>query len=337
MVLVFPLFCIGISIYSSNRQPLLSVALYNGGNTSLASETISILTSQTDSIHFYEVSSEKQLRQDVAASRAECGYLFTGQYSTENILEERSMKDSVCVFKAPNSILSGSINELVFSAHFQSYCRELLLNYVQKPGIMAKGQELSKALTLAQEQYQLRCQDNSTFSIEITNPDRVDAQLAANRIQDVKAASLTGICRGILSVWMMLAALSGGCQLLSDQKSSLFAPLSPALLHPVRLLEILLPTFCIAVSGLIGLALLPSHHNLAMEGIALLLYLFALSIAVYGLTRLPAASAFLPVLMPFLLLGALIFAPVFLDLSAYIKVLSVPKYLFLNTYYLKWL
>lgn len=153
LLCIFPLFSIMIRVYSHSDEPLIQVALWNEGDTSLATETIQTLTSQPNTIHFYEVHSKEQLYQDVQNTKAECGYIFTDDYKIDNILNEKDWRQTVTVVESPNSMLTGSINELIFASFFRFYSEELVVDYLQQPGVLEPGQDVNQIVKEASEHF----------------------------------------------------------------------------------------------------------------------------------------------------------------------------------------
>lgn len=339
LMLAFPLLCLGISIYCHDEKPLLQVALYNQGGTHLAEQTITELEDMQDVIHFYRASNAEELYTDVANTTAECGYIFTKNYTLEHILDQAYWENSVQVVESPGSMLTGTMNELVFASFFRLYNKELLRDYLSQEGVLKKAKDIPLAQTDGDTIFDSHCADGSTFSFSFTEgsegTDSATADDISKEAHAVTNTFLTDMCRGILSVLILLAALCGLLILHKDRTSSLFLPL-PAGLQPVmEWLEVLAPASLVALSGWIGICLLPAHRNLIWESIGLLLYVLEASCGVCLFDRLVRHGSYIQATIPLLTLGALIFPPIFLDFSAYMKAMTVPKYLFINSYYLE--
>ncbi len=333
---LFPLFSVVINWYSHYDRPLIQVALYNEGGTSLATDTIASLKDLDSTIHFYETDSAKHLYTDVKRTKAECGYIFTREYSTENILQGSKRKNSIEVIQSPSSVLAGTMNELVFAAYFKTYNRELLLDYLQQPRLLKTGQNNIDILDKAAAYYEEYIHNDNILQPDTSYSNlNVDStqQLMSNA-QEITRAYVTDLGRGIVSVLVLLAALCGGLQMIQDSRKGLFGPLASGRRLLMELLDIMAPATLVATSGLLGLLILPANQGLWKELLGLLIYIPTVTLLAYILVKLTHHGSLYPSLLPMLTLGALIFPPVFIDLSVYAKVLTIPKYIMVNTYYL---
>lgn len=334
IVCLFPVLSVVVSLYSQSDKPLIQVALYNEGNTQLSKDTIASLQELDSTILFYETDSVQQLQADVKKQKAECGYIFTENYTTENLLKNISRKKAVEVIKSPASILSGSINELIFASYFKTHNKELLLDYLQQPKVLKGVQNVDEVVSKAALYFDKYTQNENILQPDKTSMDNhtlTKEQLIADA-NEITRTFITDLCRGILSILMMLAALCGGLQLIQDRKSGLFAPLIPPQNLYMEFLDILTPVVYVAITGYIGLLILPAGQPPLKELAGLLLYIPAVVLCAYVLVRI-AGMLYTP-LIPLITLGSLVFTPVFIDLSAYAKILNIPKYFFINTYYL---
>lgn len=333
LLLIFPLLCLSIFCFYDANEPLLQVALYNDSHDSLADETISELEKLSDVIHFYETSSKKQLYTDVQNTTAECGYIFTENYTSSHLLDSSAWKNSIQVMESPRSMLTGTINELVFSSFFRLYSKELLQDYLTQEKVLKKASDIPDAQSDAEALFDIHCQDDSTISIE--EQHTASAADAGSDSQKITSSFVTNACRGVLSVLILLAALCGAHNLHADRKHGLFLPLLAPRRHGMEWLEALVPATLIACTGYFGLLLLPEHQSFFKEASGLIAYVVAVSSAVSLACQWFHLEQCMQMLIPLLTLGAMLFAPVFLDASSYIRLLTIPKYLFLNTYYLE--
>lgn len=337
LLCLFPLLSIVLNVYCQSEKPLIQIALFNEGNTQLADNTIQDLIKRQDTFHFYEVDSPHKLYEDVENTTAECGYIFTTDYKLENLLEEDSWQNTVRVIESPGSMLTGSINELVFSSFFCSYNETLLIEYLNSPGVLKEGQDTEKIAGEMVASYR-----NYALGDDILQPDKTTADSKESSKADLVKQSknvtesfLTDMSRGILSVLILLAALCGALQLITDRKNGLFVPFYPTLQCGMELLEVVTPAVLMGISGMIGLVFLPGHQPLFKELAGLLIYIPATALFSYVVLNLTGSDSVFHSVIPLLTLGALIFPPVFMDFTVYAKVLTIPKYLFINSYYLE--
>ncbi len=334
LLLAFPLICIAVSAGARTEKPLLQAALYFENPSPLAEETTDLLIQKNSVVHFYTASSKAQLEQDVATSKAECGFIFTEDYTFEHILDPALWEGSVQLVRSPGSMLAGSVSELVFDSFFQSYCRELLTSRLKNGDVLKKSSQLSDVLSDAQTLYSEHCGDGSTFSFHFARLSADSLEKVTLETARLRKTFVSGICRGILSVLLLLCGLMGGLHLFGDRKNSLFLPIRSSKSIIIEGLDVAAPMLCMAVSGIAGMAFFGMVKNPFWELLGLVLYILSLTFGICLLLRIVRSEAFFRGLMPLFTIGSLVFAPVILDLSVYLKALRVPKFLFLNSYYL---
>lgn len=330
LFLIFPLLCGAISAYTNTTTPVIRIALFQEDDSPLATETIRQLTNSEGVISFYEVTSADQLYRDVENTSAECGYIFTKNYQKESLLTENAWKKSVQAIQSPASTLTGTVNELVFSVFFKHYNLELLHERLSDKTIFENEEDAEAAVKDIDALFEQHCTDGGTFSFGKTNPAaEAESQGSGSDL------FLSNACRGILSVLLLLCAMCGGFYLEKDKKTLFVMPMRPAVRLSAQLLDILVPVLAMALSSVIGIVLLPSHQNLLLEIPALVLYCINLTMFVFLLNTYMCSSFSFSALIPFITLCTLVLAPVFIDASAYIRLLGIPKYLLPATYYLE--
>lgn len=335
LLCIFPVISVCVTVYSHTSRPLLQVALYNEGSTTLAERSITILLEQNSAVHFYQASSAEQVYQDVESRKAECGYVFTADYTYENLLDSSKWYQSVRVIESPASMLAGSINELVFDCFFRFYNEEMLTDYLSQPKTLEQKEMIQEINELAAELYEQYIQADTIFTSDQSETSLPEEAPVQQKNLSLTQTYLGNLCRGLLSVLILLAALCGASSLSQDHKSSLFLPLPAKQRCLIELLEILSPVVLTAFSGLIGLAFLPGSRPLLKELAGLILYIPAVTLYARILLYMLRSGNLFRMFIPLITLGALLFAPVLIDLSTYFKLLSIPKYLFINSYYLE--
>lgn len=81
---------------------------------------------------FYECENERQVREEVASRRAECGYVIGA--GLKERLDRKNYKRVIRVYSAPSTIAAYLSSETVFAALIELYDRDLFVQYIQKVG-----------------------------------------------------------------------------------------------------------------------------------------------------------------------------------------------------------
>lgn len=308
LLCVFPCTALLLSHYASQERPLLEVALYNEGQSPFANDVIESLLKEKHVLNFYEVSSEAELIQDVQASRAECGYIFSKDYTAQHLLGEEDWKKSVRVIKSTTSVLTESIHELVFASVFQQYNQLLLNDYLT-------SSSLKEAVPDATEIYEemmtnrrsiFYSTEGSFLSDKNSSPQDVMEQDILQEARYITYDFVLILYRGILGILILLGCLSGGILLIRDRKN-VFLPLPVSRKRIIlEWLDILTPALFLGISGTIGLMLLPMSPGLIHEAFFTLSIVLLSSIATYILSRLIRSEATWYSIIPFTILISLI-------------------------------
>lgn len=269
LLCVFPCVTLLISHFSRQEQPLLKVALYNQGGSAIANQSIEALLDTESIVTFYQVDSQEELLRDVQTSKAECGYIFTKNYTTKNLLHKQNWKKTIETVESSNSVLTRSINELVFSCVFEQYNQLLLQDYLTSCALedTLTFDTQKEVTSAALRTYESILNNGSTYSFEEKNSSPKDS-LEKDILQEAKYITydlLLTLCRGILTILILLGSLSGGILLIRDKKS-VFLPLSACKKRSLlELLDILTPGIFLGFSGILGLVLLPFSHGFFLE------------------------------------------------------------------------
>lgn len=315
----------GAALLSSSRHQVIRIALYCENPDSMTNTVLNQLQSSDDGLYrFYVSPSLSYLQEDVAARKAECGYLFPD--GLEALLQENTA-DCIQVYTSSSTVLADIVNEAVYNALFQEYAKTMLADYIEEHGLVdVERQELEDMI---RTQYEWEKENTPVFHVvyEKVSDDFYDDQ------------SLFRIpVRGLLSLLLLLTALAGGSQFRHDRKRGFFVLRRPDEKNYVPLLYSLLPSAFTAVAGFLCLIL----SGTASLGITLIPELLLLlgaailySLLSWILGRIISSSLIYDALIPVLLLFCLLYSPVLMDLSGLLPAYGVLSWLAPASWYLK--
>ena len=304
----------------------ISIALFTGENefNNAVAET---LMKGENAFYFYTAESEESLREDVAAGRAECGYIFPEDFKER--LEAEDYRRSVRLAVSPATVTAELSSEVVFAGIFEVYGRLLLEEYARTGAAFEELRILSEEDEVWRELeplYNGYLSDGSTFSFEYETVN--GGILKENAIMAVFPA------RGIGAVLIFVMGLAAAVVAGEDEKRGLFAAVGTGRRRQLQLAEI---------SAFVFLGILSAGISLMVSGGQRGIFTEVTLLAAYGCMTVIFSFALLAVLknplavagtIPFFILGSLAACPVFADLSVYVPVLGIIRYLFLPWYYL---
>lgn len=327
-VLLLLLFPVGAACFQKVEQEdsgKIAIALFTDGdewNEAVAEQ----LLNEESAFAFYLCETREELKEDVAAGRAECGYSFPA--GLRELLEKKNYRSAIRVTKSPSTVAADLAGECVFAALFRVYGRELLEQYVWSgEPFTSLGKSGNGDLWEEIEPiYEKALSDGSTFSFAYETVDGT----AAEEMQ----MKVSFPVRGIGTVFIFVMGLAAAVTAAEDEQRGLYAAVTAGKQRGMQAISIAAMTALSCASVLVALSVSGNLGQLPAECGALLLYggvtvLFSVFLLV--LLRNPLVISGL---IPFFILGSLICCPIFADLSVFVPILSRLRYLFLPWYYL---
>lgn len=318
VLLCIPLLLFAAAALSRKEDGGLRIALY--GEEGLGREAAEALIRLPGACSFYLCESEEEVKQDVAAGRAECGYLFPDDLRER--LEQDGFRRSIQLYFSPASVLSSMSEEVVFSVIMEIYGPELLERYSREQGW---DQAAVEAL------YQKYSADGSTFSFRYEEDGK--GTWEENRLAVIFPV------RGIGAVFVFMTGIFAAAALAEDEKKGLFLRVSGARKHWYFFLGILAAVFLGAAAVLISLFLTGEAAGGASgfwkEIAAMAVYGTGVALFSCLLKQAARRGEVIVSLTPFFLIGSLALCPVFIDAGRWIPGLRTAGRLFLPWYYLR--
>lgn len=306
-----------------------------------------LLARDTGLFSFYPCENEQQVRDHVAARKAECGYLIPE--NLEQKINSGRFKRSITVFSAPSTVTASLSTEVVFSELAAIRNKDILEDYVEQgaafDALGAVGSpERKKASGQAGDLYKERMEDGSTFRFEYVYTYAPE-QTGKSSGETGTAASSPGLfpVRGLTAVFLFITGLYSAVTAAEDSRRGLFIPPSgpspPSL--PLRR-----PGGSCGPGGPCPDFLRCSSREdreshpavrrpSSRETAAMALYALAVSIFSMALGAVLKTPEALGAAIPFFIIGSLVFCPVFFDAERLLPGLGQAGRLFLPYYYLR--
>ena len=299
----------------------VKVALYAGEsawNRKVAKE----LLSDTGSFGFYVSSSEEALREDVKAGRAECGYIFPEDLKER--LETGDYKRCIVLVSSPSTTAGRLSTEIVFSGLFTVWGRELLEAYAGEGEAFCGQKDVWEQLEPLYDRY---LNNGSTFAFQYVT--------SGGSALEEPTLKTSPPARGIAAVFIFVMGLAAAVTVCEDIKKGLFGTMSGLRREAAIMACLAAPVSLACLSGFAGLGAAGVLMNPAGEAGLLLLYGCSCTVFSWVLCRLVRNPLAIACLIPFFIIGSLVFCPVFVDLSLFLPALKTAGKLFLPWYYLK--
>ena len=300
--------------------------------------TTDVLMAGDGAFGFYLCESKEELKDDVAAGRAECGYSFPADLRER--METGDYRRAIRVTVSPATVAAELASETVFAGLFEVYGRELLEHYVKNGEAFSEARETQaqEALWAEVEQlYEEALKDGSTFAFSYET-------VGGGGIRENSVKAVFPV-RGIGAVFLFVMGLAAAVTAAEDENRGFYRAVTADRKRILQMISIAAMVFLSGMAVFAALVVSGEIHvgDGTVQAVSAGISAEAVSLALYGmLTVFFSAALLLLVRNPFMLsgmiplfiLGSLISCPVFVDLSAFLPVLAMVRRFFLPWYYL---
>lgn len=318
LLLIMPAICFGIHSFSFGNENNTITALFylDKDNNQMIYD---VLTDYDGLVTFKYIDSPDELRQKIKLGKAECGYIFD-ENAMENFYEGK-FSEMIELIQTENSSLSLVINEVLYSQIFPLISKHALKKYLS--GDSAASPYYNKEFNdkKIDKLYDKYYSNGSTFHFEYDGaPD--DYKINVSEV-------IISPMRGLLALFIFIASFAGALQFYRNASNPVFS------INKIRVANILVPAGMTAISSYISLLIsgIASEH-IFTEAMILIAYTMLVTIFTFVFTKIIKKEAVLGWLLPFLILGSIIFTPIIIDISTFIPVVKYISFLFPTKYYL---
>lgn len=323
-LLLIPLFVLFLQRSLHSGDAILQVALFTESSDPSALES-TLLAKMTDAsnstVHFYICDSLSELQDDLDNNRAVCGYLFPR--NLEQKLEEHAQKNTAIItaYHQASATETRLLDEFVYRMIYE----ELAYDIVEQHIYEKKKETPTDRLRTLYKHYQ---QDYTFIRFEYA--DGSDNQILNQENSNYLLLPIRGIC----SVLILLAAMTGTIFWYEDHERKLFLWLPQPYKTMVPFLYSLIPAILAGICGIIAIIMTGFARQFLQECICMGLFLLAIT-AYSMLLRelLPDANSYLAAI-PLSVIGSILLCPIFADLTAALPLLKSLRMLSPVSYYL---
>lgn len=292
---------------------------------SISKELCGRLLDYSGSIEFIEYKDVASLIRDIQNSKLSGGYVLPDDLTERTI--DADCTDSILSMHAPASAVSSAANEIVYAELIAIQGRYIITEYVERSKVFADAEFDYKGQLL--EKYQKYLTNGSTFSI---NHETYSVTNGAVKSEDTVAVNFP--IRGLLAVIVYVSAILGLAIWQKEYEAGVFSAFRLKTLLFVRLLYVVIPPMLFAISSLFAIGV-SGNYTGGIEFGAMLFLVAASAAWAWMLSFISAKSQYTIALLPMLLVCALLFCPIFINLTRYIEVARFIEKIFVPYYYLR--
>ncbi|MEF2587455.1 MAG: hypothetical protein U0M55_06195 [Butyrivibrio sp.] len=326
-VVLIPIICAVSTIYHKNNvQSAYRAGIYIDGNDHVSRELADALLKYDGSYEFIEYNDADDLYKDVKNSYLISGFIFPDNLSIK--AADVNCEDAILVIQQPSNSIQGSINEIVYSELIAIEGRTIITKHIESLGLfnMADTEYTDRLM----DYYSRYLDSDVTFHL-------LYKTYGINGIQESNDSigKITFPVRGILAILVYLSALYGAVTYMKDVEYGSFAAVTGSRKILCRFIYPLISSILFGVMTLISLVISGNSSGIWIELPAMLMLITLSSIFAAVFSLIVRHSRIFTVCIPMLLLGSLIFCPVFINAGSYIPAARFAEKLFVPYYYLE--
>jgi len=300
------------------------------------------LLEKEGAVAFYICDSEEEVKRQVAAKQAQCGYVFPADLFER--LDEGRYTRSIKSYESPQTSLHTICDEVLFAEIFTVY-EEMtfgrqISSYFHLEGT-AEGfgkEEGGQIADRAEELLEKYRNNGSTFQFTYEDYRTDEVKQNGETAQTTKLEEGTGKdgivpVRGIMALMIYIGALCGTLDALEDEAAGRVQRLHKKWVF--QILTILIPAFVMGVIALLVFGVTGNLKGIGEEIGGMVFYQVLLTVYCCILKKIWRREEQFCGVMPVLILSAAVICPVFLDLSVFLPVLKVMEKIYPLSNYLR--
>lgn len=308
----------------------IRVGLYfEEGENAFTSQMKAALKNNDVFASFYVCPSENELYNDVAAGRAECGYIFDKEIQKRFV--EKDWDAVITVVVSDNSRFADYINEIVYARLFYTLADELMTNFLSERAEFGEGRE--EIEQMFKDAY---LQADSTESIfQIHYLDENKNEIVKEKALDTDYNYLTKPIRGTVALFVLLSGLAGLVFWFQDEQEGRFRAFTYYRRPYLNVGSLMLPVGIGGLVALVCMLLSGIGKNPLLELVVMILYCLLVT-GFCNLLRLlvPSVNA-ICAMIPILSIASYLCCPVIMNLAVTVPAIGYIRPILVVNYYLE--
>lgn len=320
LLLVLPLTGVFINYWEANHTQGVEIGLI-AGKDAMGQGTMNDLLDAEGLFTFKAYDSETSLTEAVQTRVLEAGFIFSDELSKK--IENGETRDLVRLIRSPATVTHGMAAEVVFAKLLHQASPQLIDEIVRDSGLF--GGHEDSVVERIQELYQAYDDQGGTYQFSYEYLDGEEPLARGIPLFPIK---------GLTAVFIMLTAWIQVLDHYRDEAQGIYGAFAKRRKKLAMVLAIYIPVFIMTLAGFAFYLTRYPFAEAARELVYLVAYGLSLSLFLLGIKPFFKNPVAFAALMPAVLLGSLVASPVILDMSSFIKNLSLLEKFFFPSYYL---
>jgi hypothetical protein len=320
LLLVLPLTGVFINYWEANHTQGVEIGLI-AGKDAMGQGTMNDLLDAEGLFTFKAYDSETSLKEAVQTRVLEAGFIFSDDLSKK--IENGETRDLVRLIRSPATVTHGMAAEVVFAKLLHQASPQLIDEIVRDSGLFGGNED--SVVERIQELYQTYDDQGGTYQFSYEYLDGEEPLATGIPLFPIK---------GLTAVFIMLTAWIQVLDHYRDEARGIYGAFAKRRKKLAMVLAIYIPVFIMTLAGFAFYLTQYPFPEAARELVYLMGYGLSLSLFLLGIKPFFKNPVAFAALMPAVLLGSLVASPVILDMSSFIKNLSLLEKFFFPSYYL---
>lgn len=286
-LLIMPFLALGVRYFIPENSIGLKAGVYFEADDDLSLQLAKELTEHTGYVVFEITDSRSTLEDGVKKRMYECGYIIPSDISQR--IEKLNLKSSIECGESPSSIMSGIIDEIVFSKLMKCCGGSVADIFAQKNNMELDSTQLK-------EKYENYITSDDIFRLTFEKTDTVTAPIV-----NTKPGS---VVRGLIAIYIMLGGLLGTLSWYKDEEKGI---------HLWGMGNAMAAVILMCIFGFAALMLCGEITDIGRELILMALYGFGVLGCSCLLKTVFRSSTVMCGAYPIITIGALCLCPVLFD------------------------
>lgn len=326
LLVLMPFLAFAVNLLPSfHTNVSYEAGIYLDGEDEFSKQLCNALTESDGIFTFVEYDDLDRMYDDVKLNKINCGYIFPDDLIQRSELSQYN--DCILAICQPGQTMQPAVNEFVYAELIKLQNYGIITNYVTSAGLFSSTD--TDALEELIEYYEHYTKSDETFHILLKTYGT-----AGLSDKEYNTESISFPIRGILAIMVFLAGMFGSVTYMIDREKGIFQTLNNKYKMLCRILYAAIPAILFSISALITLKFSGIFISFAKEIPAMLLLIAITIVFCQFMIFITRKSGIYIAAIPGILIGCLIFCPVFIQASKYIPAASFIEKLFVPFYYL---
>ena len=271
----------------------------------------------------------EEMKEKIIQGTYDSGFKFSDHFDER--FQRESFEGIITSYVSPSSTTYLMAKEYLFSEVFYEHAFSLMIRYIRSDDVF-KHLDLSTIETELRPIYEDYYFSDKTFAFEYITPE--NTHLKTDRF--FTSLTMTSV-KGIIALFILFAAIIGTLNIYKDDSNKVFYAFHYPFKALSKMTEIYTTTLIASLFGMIAIQLCGISDGWQIELVRLLFYTLICTLYFFVFFRIAKNQYVFAAIIPLLVLGSIIFCPIFLDMTEILPFpffqklgwLFAPKYYFI--------